>query len=89
MTTRARLEGECGAENPDNDRLWSVELNGCVVDGTTLTHGDARKLLALVEAVGRVKRAREVVDVQEFTAASDAVFAAYEALTTDPEARNG
>jgi hypothetical protein len=90
MTTRARLEETC--------EQYRVKQERAAEGGATFRSDrgdDARKLLALVEAVGRADDLLEdyISEWQDaeprWAAAMQRIRDAYKTLTTDPEARDG
>ena len=80
MTTRARLALQ--AERPTYD-LNRHETYAMV------TTDDARKLLALVEAVGELLESLKNGDANDCGYAVSILTEKYDTLTTDPEARDG
>lgn len=101
MTTRARLvEASCEPKTTRDRLLIDVADDAFPLptdDEMWTTRDDARKLLALVEAVGAVEAHYATTKTVGNAARWDAeqhklvqkLRAAYAALTTDPEVRDG
>jgi hypothetical protein len=93
MTTRARLEEDARGGARDDLPLYVDHFDSDC--RSQMTYGDARKLLALVEAVGRADDLLEdyISEWQDaeprWAAAMQRIRDAYKTLTTDPEASDG